>query len=89
MSVLVELFKAIQAAELDVAKPRLRPLKRSAAEELALAAVLLPIVVSDVKMPFHPWIYANASVRQSKKPFGSQVVSEAVMLTWRRGSTSC
>ena len=42
MSVLVELFKVIPATELDVSRPKLRPLKRAAAEELALAAVLLP-----------------------------------------------
>ena len=59
MSVLVELFKVIPATELDVSRPKLRPLKSAAAEELALAAVLLPIIVSDVKMPFHSWLYAT------------------------------
>jgi len=34
-------------------------LSRSAAEELILSAVLLPVLVSDVKAPFHERIYAS------------------------------
>jgi len=59
MSILNELYKVIPAEELNTEKPKLRALSRSAAEELILSAVLLPVLVSDVKAPFHEWIYAS------------------------------
>ena len=61
MALLDEIFKVIPPLELDAQKPFLRPLNRKAAEELILSATLMPLVVSDVKMPFHRWVYASDS----------------------------
>ena len=72
MSILVELFKVIPPGDLNTEKPKLHPLTRSAAEELILAAVLLPIVATDVKAPFSEWIFAS----DASNAKGAYVVSK-------------
>lgn len=55
----------------------MRPLPRSAAEEMILSAVLLPVLVADVKASFHEWIYASdASMKRGA--FCEAKVSENV-----------
>jgi len=59
MALLGEVFKVIPPAELKPEKPKLRPLSRKAADELVLCAVLLPLMSSNIKALFHPWVYAS------------------------------
>ena len=61
MAILAELFRVIPPDQLNVEKPQTWPLSRKAADELILSSVLLPIAVSDAKMPFHQWLYASDS----------------------------
>ena len=58
MAIIKELFKVIPPHELNVEKPKLHSLPRKAAEELVLAGVLLPILVSDIKAPVLEKVFA-------------------------------
>ena len=64
MSILNEVFKVISPTELSPEDPKLRKLSRAAADELVLSAVLLPVIASDIKMPFHEWTYASDASTQ-------------------------
>ena len=75
MSLLNQLFKTIPPAELQPERPQLRTLSRAAAEELVLSAVLLPVLASDIKAPFHSWIYASDASTE-KGAFCEAAISE-------------
>ena len=78
MSILQEVFRVIPAEKLNTAAPVTRPLPRAAAEELILSSVLLPILVSDVKAPFHEWLYAS-DASNSKGAFCEAPISQNVL----------
>ncbi len=59
MSLLQEVFSVIPAAELNTAHPKLWPLRRAAASELALVAALSPVLVSDLASPVVPRVFAT------------------------------
>ena len=78
MSILQEVFRVIPAEKLNTAAPITRPLSRAAAEELILSSVLLPILVSDVKAPFHEWLYAS-DASNSKGAFCEAPISREIL----------
>ena len=85
MSVLDGILKVIPVNELNVEHPVLRPLKRAVAEEMILSAVLLPVLVSDIKLPFHPWIYATDASNHKGAVCRSRQKHEVVEPLWQSG----
>ena len=59
MSVMNQLFQVVPPDELNTEVPMLRPLRRAAAEELQVLAVLAPITCSNLAVPFGREIYAT------------------------------
>eukprot|EP00435_Cladocopium_sp_Y103_P046041 s1844_g13.t1 len=58
-------------------KPKLRPLARAAAGEFVLAAVLLPVMASDIKALFHGEVYASGASNH-KGAFCSAPIAERI-----------
>ena len=61
MSLLSKAFSLVCAADVCELKPRLVPLTRAVADELVLAAVLLPLALSDLSADFLPEVFATDS----------------------------
>ena len=85
MALLGELFKVISPADLSPQKPELRPLTRRAAEELVLCASLLPVLVSDIKAPFHSWLYATDASTMKGAVCESKIPEEIAQPLWQSG----
>jgi hypothetical protein len=85
MSILDGIFKVVPASEVNVEQPILRPLKRTVAEELILSAVLLPVLVSDAKLPFHPWIFATDASNHKGAVCRSHQRPSVVEPLWQSG----
>ena len=85
MSLLVEIFRVIPAAELDKASPKMRRLSRAAAEELLLAAIMLPVLTSYIAAHFHECVYAS-DASNLKGAFCEAPISEEIAQPlWRSG----
>ena len=82
MSILGELFKVIPAKELNTDLPVLRPLSRKGADEMILAAVLLPIIASDVKAPFHEFLYVSDASNEKGAFCVTKIPSEIAHPLW-------
>ena len=85
MSILSELFKVIPPSELDAENPKMRTLSRKAAEELILAAVLLPVIASDVKLPFHDWVYSSDASSQKGAFCEARLPPQVAEPLWQSG----
>ena len=85
MSILQEVFKVIPADELDTEHPRSRALPRQAAEELILSAVLTPLAISDVKAPFHKWVYASDASTAKGAFCRAEASEEKMHPLWQAG----
>ena len=85
ISVLDEMFKVISPSDLDTVHPKLCPLPRVAAEEMVLSAVLLPILVSDIKMDFHPWIFATDASNSKGAVCGARLSESLLPPLWQAG----
>ena len=85
MAGLEELFKVIPAKDLCTDKPALHRLSRKAADELVLAAVLLPVASSNICAPFHEWIYASDASNAKGAFCESRLNMEYAMPLWLSG----
>ena len=83
MSLLQEVFSVIPAAELNTAHPKLWPLKRSAASELALVAALSPVLVSDLASPVVPRLFATDASLKKGGITVADVPEDVATLLWR------
>ena len=85
MAIIKELFKVIPPTSLNVEKPVLHALSRKAAEELVLAGVLLPILVTDVKSPILPKVFASDASLQKGAFCEADVSPQMAMALWQSG----
>ena len=83
MSVMNHLFQVIPPEELDTERSVLRPLRRSAAEELQVLAVLAPVVVSNLAVPFSKEIYATDASNTGGGIAVADADEEVVKMAWR------
>ncbi len=83
MSILQEVFSVIPAKELKPASPRLWPLKRTAAGELAVVAALSPILVSDLACPVMSSVFATDASLSKGGITEAEVPQELATLLWR------
>ena len=86
MSLLDEVFKVIPPAELTPEKPKLRPLHRGAAVELQVLAVLSPILVSNLAVPFSQKLYATDASLAKGGIVEADITEEMSALLWRSAS---
>ncbi len=83
MSCLQEVFHVIPPGELDTESPQLRPLGRRAAQELAIAAALAPVLASNLAAPFCKDIYATDASMEKGGITVAPLDSELSGFLWR------
>ena len=86
MSLLDEVLKVIPPAELMPERPKLRPLHRSAAVELQVLAVLSPILISNLAIPFSQKLYATDGSLAKGGIVEAEIPEEMSALLWRSAS---
>ena len=83
MSILDEVFKVIPPLELQPDRPLLRPLSRRAAAELQVLAVLAPVLVSNLAVPFSGQLYATDASLAKGGIVEAEIDDEMSSLLWR------
>ena len=83
MAILNEVFHVVPADGLDCEAPILRKLGRGAAQELAIAAALLPVTASNLAAPMSPRIYATDASNQMGGIASTEVPIETARTLWR------
>ena len=83
MAAMNGLFTVIPPEELSVDAPKLRPLSRAVACELQLLACLMPMLASNVALPFDKRIYATDASTMCGGIAEAEVSEEEIALLWR------
>lgn len=83
MAIMNEVFHVIPAVELDSEAPMLRKLGRGAAEELAIAAALLPVMASNLAVPVSSRLYATDASNHMGGIASTEVPEELAKVLWR------
>ncbi|CAE7563812.1 unnamed protein product [Symbiodinium necroappetens] len=83
MSVFAKSFGLVRADLLDPSRPQTVHLPRGVADELALAAALAPLAVSDIAAPFDDKIYATDSSEEGAAVVEARVSPSLTALLWR------
>ena len=83
MAVMNHLFQVIPPEELDTERSVLRPLRRSAAEELQILAVLAPVAMSNLAVPFSKEIYATDASNTGGGIAVADADEDVVKMAWR------
>ena len=83
MAILNEVFHVIPAHELDPLHPVLRKLPRKAAQELALAAALCPIMVSNLAVDVDKKLYATDASNSMGGIASTEVPDHVAKFLWR------
>ena len=85
MALLQHLFKIIPPEELDSEKPVLRLLPRKAADELVLGAVLLPIMVLNVKAEVSQTIFSTDASNLKGAVCEASIPKKVAEALWQSG----
>lgn len=86
MSVLFHSHTFVDAMTMDALHPKVVPLKRRVAQELALLGILAPLMVSDLSAPIQNRVFTSDS-SGPKGAFAEAVVPDDVArVLWRTGS---
>ena len=85
MGIFVEAFTVIPALELSTASPSLRVMKRVAATELCVAAVLLPVMVSNIKASVATQIFASDASNEKGAYTEATVDLGVAQALWQSG----
>ncbi len=83
MSLLQEVFAVIPPDELCTTEPKLWPLPRAAACELAVASALAPVIVSDLTAPILPKLFATDASLAKGGITEAEVDENYAMMLWR------
>ena len=83
MSLLQEVFSVIPPTELNTTEPKLWPLRRSAAGELALVAALAPVLVSDLSSPVVPQLFATDASLKKGSIAAAEIPEDYAWLLWK------
>ena len=83
MSLLQEVFAVIPPDQLCTSEPKLWPLPRSAACELAVASALAPVIVSDLTAPILPRLFATDASLTKGGITEAEISEDYAMLLWR------
>ena len=83
MSILQKAFKVVQVAEFDKNNPKLVPLSRSVAEELTLLAVLMPLAVIDLGVPFDDQVYCTDASNQRGAVLAAPICPKVGQVLWK------
>ena len=85
MCLLNKVLGLIPPADLSIANPVLRPLTRGAAEELVLAAVLLPVLATNIKAPVVPKVFASDASNDRGAFCEAPLSEELAAVLWQAG----
>ena len=83
MALMNELFRVIPPQELNVSEPVTRHLSRSAAVELQLLACLMPVLASNVSVPFLEKAFATDASTTMGGIAETDITSEEAAVLWR------
>lgn len=83
MSVMNHLFQVVPPEDLDTERSVMRPLRRAAAEELQLLAVLAPVACSNLAVPFSKEIFATDASNTGGGIAVAEADEEVVKMAWR------
>lgn len=78
-----EVFRVVPNEEFDSEAPVLRSLRRSAAQELLLAAALAPMFASNLAVPFLPSIFSTDASMAKGGITEAEFLKEVVEIAWR------
>ena len=92
MAILAEVFRVSRADQLDPSDPKVVPLPRPAADELALCAALAPLAVADLAAPWDPTVYATDSSDSRAAIVKAPLSTDTAALLWhasdRKGAST-
>ena len=77
------LFQVVPPEDLDTERSVMRPLRRAAAEELQLLAVLSPVACSNLAVPFSKEIFATDASNTGGGIAVAEADEEVVKMAWR------
>ena len=83
MAVLSQAFRVYRADQLDPSRPKVLPLSRRVADELALCAALAPLAASDLAAPWDPVLYATDSSDSRAAIVSARIPEELSRALWR------
>ena len=83
MAVLSQAFRVYRADQLDPSRPKVLPLSRQVADELALCAALAPLAASDLAAPWDHALYATDSSDSRAAIVSAKIPEELSRALWR------
>ena len=83
MSILQKAFRVVQVVDFDKNNPKLVPLSRSVAEELTLLAVLMPLAVIDLCVPFDDQVYCTDASNQRGAVLAAPISPKVGQVLWK------
>ena len=87
MSLLGKAFSLVNSSEVCETRPKLVSLPRTVCDELALAAILLPLATTDLSAVFHPEIFATDSSKDKGAVVSTVVASEIAEVLFKACKT--
>ena len=83
MSLLNHSFRLVDAAKVNPLKPRVIPLPRSVASELLLVALLCPLAVSDLCVPYLPQVFSTDASNEKGAICSAPIHVDFARVLWR------
>ena len=83
IAIFQHVFQVIAPNELDTQRPKLRPMTRKAAEELALFAALCPVLSSNIAVPMNGKVFATDASLTGGGITSATVEPELEKFLWR------
>ena len=83
MALFSKVFSVYDPATLDASAPKLVPLSRGAANELVLAAVLMPFAVSELNAEYADKIYCSDSSSSKGAFYSAECSRDIIEVLWK------